>query len=172
MQQPVTFAAHARLIVKNAVRFDPAKHKGGMVYQALLHVGNSTVLNARSGGHLFFLSCEDVKGWGSPGDNEIDYDLIFQNGSKTELAKDLTVDQILHDSDTAVITAYFLLPRNEFEVLRGQITVTVNASKTKHSQFLLRGPRGCPRYMQQPMISEPRPNERSARKREVLGDHR
>jgi len=132
MQQPVTFAAHARLIVKNAVRFDPAKHKGGMVYQALLHVGNSTVLNARSGGHLFFLSCEDVKGWGFPGDNEIDYDLIFQNGSKTELAKDLTVDQILHDSDTAVITAYFLLPRNEFEVLGGQITVTVNASKTKH----------------------------------------
>src|SRR5205814_9030129 len=51
---------------------------------------------------------------------------------KTELAKDLTVDQILHDSDTAVITAYFLLPRNEFEVLGGQITVTVNASKTKH----------------------------------------
>jgi len=51
---------------------------------------------------------------------------------KTELAKDLTVDQILHDSDTAVITAYFLLPRNEFEVLAGQITVTVNASKTKH----------------------------------------
>jgi hypothetical protein len=130
MQQPVAFTAHATLKIKNAERFDPARPS--RVYQALLHVGNSKRLNERPGGHLFFLNCENVKDWRSQGEEETSYDLIFQDGSKTELANGLTVDALLHESDAAVVTALFLLPNKEYEVLGGQITVMVNATKTKH----------------------------------------
>ena len=130
MQQPVAFTAKATLKVKNAGRFDPARPE--RVYQALLHVGNSTRLNERPGGHLFFLNCENVKIGRSQGEEETYYDLIFQDGGKTKLANSLTVDELLHESDAAVVTAWFLLPNNVYEVLGGQITVVVNATKTKH----------------------------------------
>ena len=129
MQQPVAFTAHATLKIKNAGRFDPERPK--RVYQALLHVGNSKRLNERPGGHLFFLNCENVKPWRAEGEEET-YDPIFQDGGKTKLANDLTVDELLHESDAAILTALFLLPNNVYEVLGGQITVTVNATKTKH----------------------------------------
>ena len=133
MQQPVAFTARATLKIKNTERFDPARPS--RVYQALLHVGNSKRLNERPGGHLFFLNCENVKDWRSEGEEETSYDLIFQDGSKTKLANGLTVDALLHESDAAVLTALFLLPNKEYEVLGGQITVTVNATKTKHFSF-------------------------------------
>jgi hypothetical protein len=117
MQQPVAFTAHATLKVKSADRFDPASSSG--VYQAVLHVGNSKRLNERPGGHLFFLNCENVKPWRAEGEEET-YDPIFQDGGKTKLANGLTVDELLQESDAAVVTALFLLPNNVYEVLGGQ----------------------------------------------------
>ena len=116
--------------IKNA-DFDP--ERPSRAYQALLHVGNSKRLNERpAGGHLFFLNCDNAKHGRSEGEEETYYDLIFQDGGKTKLANGLTVDELLHESDAAVVTAWFLLPWNVYEVLGGQITVTVNATKTKH----------------------------------------
>ena len=80
-------------------------------YQALLHVGNSKRLNERPDGHLFFVLCDNVKhGQRSEGAEETYYDLIFQDGGKTKLANGLTVDELLHESDGAVVTALFFLP--------------------------------------------------------------
>ena len=130
MQHPVAFTAQATLKVKNSDRIDPARPAG--IDHALLHVGNSNGLNERPGGHLFFLLCDNIKDWRSEGEEESSYDLVFQDGRKTQRANDLTVDELLRESDAAIVTAFFLRPDKMYEVLGGQITVTVNATNTKH----------------------------------------
>ena len=127
----VTATAHIR--IKDAVRYDPAKHGGGIVYQALLHFGSAAALAKRPGGHLVYCVSEDIKDWHGSGEavgKDTSYDLKFRDGGLTEQAKSMTVDEILNQCDTALITPLFLYGKGA-KISGGSITLTINATKSK-----------------------------------------
>jgi hypothetical protein len=131
-QAAISVTATAHIRIKDAVRYDPAKHGGGIVYQALLNVGSATGIAKHPRVYLACCFSEDVKAWhsGEAADTDTSYDLIFRDGGIGEHAKSMTVDEILNQCDTALITPLFLYGKGA-KVLGGTVTLTINATKSK-----------------------------------------